>query len=138
MKTRQSGARPHQEQPRLEMPDAAAALSALRAWHEGSSSREAVAHFIPERRAPGESPRSVLNHIRRPPCAFAANCRREGLAWPFTGMARNIAVRWQDLDLEEGISVGLLCVLRIFHDSESPDRFRTPARGHKPCGGIPP
>jgi hypothetical protein len=87
MRTCQSVARPIQEPLPLEMPDAAA-LSAPRAWHEGLSSREAVARFIPERRAPGRSLRAVIGHIRRQLAAFAAIRQREDLARLFTGTAR--------------------------------------------------
>ncbi|WP_305765094.1 phage integrase family protein, partial [Azohydromonas lata] len=87
MKTRRSAAEPAQERPLLELPDAAA-LSALRAWHEGLSSRDAVARFIPERRPTGGSSRSVIGHIRRQLAAFAASRQREDLARLFTGTAR--------------------------------------------------
>jgi hypothetical protein len=69
------------------LPDAAA-LSALRAWHDGMSSREAVARFIPERRPAGGSSRSVISDIRRQLAAFAASHQREDLARLFTGTAR--------------------------------------------------
>ena len=84
---RLSTAEPARKQPLLELPDAAA-LSALRAWHEGLSSREAVVRFIPERRATGGSSRSVISHIRRQLAAFAASRQREDLARIFTGTAR--------------------------------------------------
>ena len=87
MKTRRSTVKPVQEQPPLELSDAAA-LSALLGWHEGLSSREAVARFIPERRPAGGSSRSVIGHIRRQLAAFADNRRREDLARLFTGTAR--------------------------------------------------
>jgi hypothetical protein len=82
-----SSVEPSQEQPLPELPDAAA-LSALRAWHEGLSSREAVARFIPGRRPAGGSSRSVIGHIRRQLAAFAASRQREDLARLFTGTAR--------------------------------------------------
>jgi hypothetical protein len=87
MKTRRSIAGSTQEPPLPELPDAAA-LSALRAWHEGLSSHEAVARFIPERRPAGGSSRSVIGHIRRQLAAFAAGRQREDLARLFTGTAR--------------------------------------------------
>jgi len=54
----------------LALPDADA-LSALRAWHESLSSREAVKRFSAARRAPGKSARSVIGSIRRQVCGFA-------------------------------------------------------------------
>ncbi len=87
METRRSAAKAVQKQPLLELPDAAA-LSALRAWHEGLSSRDAVARFIPERRPAGGSSRSVIGHIRRQLAAFAASRQREDLVRLFTGTAR--------------------------------------------------
>ena len=87
MKTRRPAPKPVQEQPLLELPDAAA-LSALRAWHEGLSSREAVARFIPERRAAGASSRAVIGTIRRQIAAFATERQRDDLARHFTGQAR--------------------------------------------------
>ncbi|WP_029001378.1 site-specific integrase [Azohydromonas australica] len=69
------------------LPDAAA-LSALRAWHEGLSSREAVARFIPERRLLGGSSRAMIGDIRRQLAAFAASRQREDLARLITGTAR--------------------------------------------------
>lgn len=71
----------------LTLPDADA-LSALRAWHEGLSSREAVERFIAARRAPGESARSVIGNIRREVCAFARSRHRDDLAKLFVGPAR--------------------------------------------------
>jgi site-specific recombinase XerD len=71
----------------LELPDASA-LSALRAWHEGLSSREAVARFIPERRAAGVSSRAVISAIRRQIAAFATSRQRNDLVRHFTGPAR--------------------------------------------------
>ncbi|WP_232540260.1 phage integrase family protein [Azohydromonas aeria] len=87
MKTRRSAAEPAQKQPPLELPDAPE-LSTLRAWHEGLSSREAVARFLPERRSAGGSSRAVIGHIRRQLAAFAASRQREDLARLFTGTAR--------------------------------------------------
>ncbi|WP_157271506.1 phage integrase family protein [Azohydromonas aeria] len=84
MKTRESSIEPV---PGPGLPDAAA-LSALRAWHEGLSSREAVARFIPERRAAGASSRAVIGTIRRQIAAFATERQRDDLARHFTGQAR--------------------------------------------------
>ncbi|WP_029000903.1 site-specific integrase [Azohydromonas australica] len=78
------------------LPDAAA-LSALRAWHEGMSSREAVTHFIPERWLPGGSSRSVISDIRRQLAAFAASRQRGDLARLFTGTARKGAAAARDV-----------------------------------------
>ena len=71
----------------LALPDADA-LSALRAWHEGLSSRDAVERFIATRLAPGESARGVIGSIRREVCAFARSRHRDDLAALFTGPAR--------------------------------------------------
>ncbi len=69
------------------LPDVAA-LSALRAWHERLSSREAVARFIPERRAAGGSSRAVIGAIRRQIAAFATSRQRDDLVRHFTGPGR--------------------------------------------------
>ncbi|NML17306.1 site-specific integrase [Azohydromonas caseinilytica] len=71
----------------LQLPDAAA-LSALRAWHEGLSSRQAVERFIPDRRAAGGSSRSVIGAVRRQMAAFATSRQRDDLARLFAGAAR--------------------------------------------------
>ena len=70
----------------LSLPDAAA-LSALRAWHEGLSSRDAVARYLGERRAAGQSSRGVIGETRRDIAAFARSRHREDLAKFFTGPA---------------------------------------------------
>ena len=69
------------------LPDAAA-LSALRAWHEGLSPREAVARYLGEARAAGQSSRGVIGAIRRGIAAFAKSRHRDDLAKLFTGPAR--------------------------------------------------
>ena len=71
----------------MQLPDIAA-LSALRAWHEGMSSREAVDRFIPTARAAGASARGVIGAVRRRIAAFALTRHREDLARHFTGPAR--------------------------------------------------
>ncbi|ARK56153.1 phage integrase family protein [Burkholderia pseudomallei] len=60
-------------------PDAAE-LTALRGWHAGLSTREAVERYLGERRARGQSSRSVLGRIRRQLAAFARRRQREDLA----------------------------------------------------------
>lgn len=63
----------------LEWPDAAS-LAALRAWYEGVSSRDAVAQYLGDHRAPGESSRSVIGRIKRQVVAFAVSCGQRDLA----------------------------------------------------------
>ena len=70
----------------LALPDADA-LSALRAWHEGLSSREAVERFIATRLVPGESARGVIGRIRREVYAFARSQHRDDVAELFAGPA---------------------------------------------------
>ncbi|MGC8213186.1 phage integrase family protein [Ralstonia pseudosolanacearum] len=62
-----------------DFPDAAE-LAALRAWHAGLSTREVVERYLGERRAPGQSSRSVLGCIRRQLATFARRRQREDLA----------------------------------------------------------
>jgi site-specific recombinase XerD len=59
---------------------AAAHLSALRAWHEGLSSREAVHRYLAHVRAPGDSSRRVISDIRRQLADFARSRCRDDLA----------------------------------------------------------
>lgn len=70
-----------------QLPDITA-LSALRAWHEGMSSREAVDRFIPTAREAGASARGVIGAMRRRVATFALSRHREDLARHFTGPAR--------------------------------------------------
>ncbi|SPD46708.1 site-specific integrase [Cupriavidus neocaledonicus] len=63
-------------------PDAAA-LAALRAWHAGLSTRKAVARYLGEERARGQSSRSLLGRIRRQLVAYARGRQRDDLAWLF-------------------------------------------------------
>jgi len=58
-------------------------LAALRSWYAGLSSRTAVARYLPERRAAGESSRGVIGHIRRHLIAFAMHRHRPDLAAVF-------------------------------------------------------
>ena len=71
----------------LSLPDAAA-LAALRAWHEALSSRDAVTRYLGEARATGQSSRGVIGAIRRDIAAFARSRHRDDLAKRFTGPAR--------------------------------------------------
>jgi site-specific recombinase XerD len=68
------------------LPDTAA-LAALRAWHEGLSSRDAVTRYLGETRATGQSSRGVIGAIRRDIAAFARSRHRDDLAKLFTGSA---------------------------------------------------
>ncbi|MCY1223042.1 Tyrosine recombinase XerD [compost metagenome] len=60
-------------------PDAAS-LAALRAWHAGLTTREAVARYLGEERAQGQSSRGILGRIRRQLAAYARTRQREDLA----------------------------------------------------------
>ena len=71
----------------LSLPDAAA-LAALRAWHEGLSSRDAVTRYLVEARAAGQSSRGVIGAIRCDIAAFARSRHRDDLVKLFTGSAR--------------------------------------------------
>ena len=70
-----------------QLPDAAA-LSALRAWHEGLSARDAVDQYIPQARGAGASARGVIGTIRRQLAAVAMARHRTDLARHFAGQAR--------------------------------------------------
>jgi hypothetical protein len=61
------------------MPDAAS-LAALRAWYAGLSSREAVARYLGDRKAKGQSSRGILGVIRRQLIELARQRHREDLA----------------------------------------------------------
>jgi site-specific recombinase XerD len=71
----------------LSLPEAAE-LAALRAWHEGLSSRDAVKRYLGDARAAGQSSRGVIGAIRRGLAAFARSRHRDNLAKLFTGPAR--------------------------------------------------
>ncbi len=81
MKTRLLSVDPSASTP-SDFPDAAE-LAALRAWHAGLSTREAVERYLGERLTPGQSSRSVLGRIRRQLATFARRRRREDLAVHF-------------------------------------------------------
>jgi len=73
-----------------DFPDAAS-LAALRAWYEGLSSRDAVAHFLGERKANGRSARGLLGYIRRQLAEYARRRQRPDLAALFAhGAAERI------------------------------------------------
>jgi len=61
------------------LPDAAS-LSALRAWYEGVSSRDAVMRYLGDRVAPGQSARGVLGRLRRQLADVARARHRNDLA----------------------------------------------------------
>ncbi|MGN7103332.1 phage integrase family protein [Ralstonia holmesii] len=65
-----------------DLPDAVE-LAALRAWHAGLSTREAVERYLGESLTPGQSSRGVLGRIRRQLAAFARRRQREDLAMLF-------------------------------------------------------
>ena len=71
----------------LSLPEAAE-LAALRAWHEGLSSRDAVARYLGEARSARQSSRGVIGAIRRDIAAFARSRHRDDLAKLFIGPAR--------------------------------------------------
>ena len=58
----------------------AAELAALRAWHAGLSTREAVERYLGERLTSGQSSRGVLGRIRRQLAVFARLRQRDDLA----------------------------------------------------------
>lgn len=77
MKTRQQ--RPSSSSAPIDFPDENA-LAALRAWHEGLSSRAVVERYLPHAKAPGQSARGILGQIRRQLVAFAQLRQRGDLA----------------------------------------------------------
>lgn len=56
------------------------AVAALRAWHEGMSSRAAVERYLPQRLGAGRSARGVLGSVRRELAQYARVRQREDLA----------------------------------------------------------
>ncbi|WP_322003757.1 phage integrase family protein [Paraburkholderia tropica] len=62
----------------IALPDLAS-LAALRAWHEGLTAREAVAHYLSHVRGDGQSSRSVIARIRRQLAACARLRQRDDL-----------------------------------------------------------
>ncbi len=81
-----------------DFPDAAE-LAALRAWHAGLSTREAVERYLGERLTPGQSSRGVLGRIRRQLAAFARRRQREDLAALFEISAAERAKQGRAADL---------------------------------------
>ncbi|MDQ0138955.1 site-specific integrase [Cupriavidus necator] len=81
MKTRLT---PQSKQPPVAsgFPDAAS-LAALRAWHAGLTTREAVARYLGEEKADGQSSRGMLGRIRRQLATYARGRQREDLAQLF-------------------------------------------------------
>lgn len=71
----------------LSLPDSAD-LAALRAWHEGLASKDAVTRYLGESRGAGQSSRGVIGAIRRDIAAFAKSRHRDDVAKLFTGPAR--------------------------------------------------
>ena len=65
-----------------------AALSALRAWHEGVSSHDAVAQYLDDPALAGKTGRGVIGQIRRSVFAYATARHREDLASLFAGVAQ--------------------------------------------------
>lgn len=63
-------------------PDAAS-LAALRAWHAGLGTRQAVAQYLGEQRAHGQSSRAILGRIQRQLAAMARLRGREDIATLF-------------------------------------------------------
>ncbi len=63
-------------------PDAAS-LAALRAWHAGLSTREAVRRYLGDVKSERQSSRSLLGRIRRQLAAYARSRQREDLAQLF-------------------------------------------------------
>lgn len=78
-------------------PDAAS-LAALRAWHAGLSSREAVGRYLGEARAQGQSSRGILGRIRRQLAAYARSRQREDLAQLFEIAAAERAEKGRQAD----------------------------------------
>ncbi|XQM37985.1 Integrase (plasmid) [Cupriavidus sp. H19C3] len=72
-------ANPQTHQAPPDFPDAAS-LAALRAWYEGLSARDAVARYLGERKASGQSARGILGHIRRQLADFARRRQRQDVA----------------------------------------------------------
>ncbi|ANH75743.1 site-specific integrase [Ralstonia insidiosa] len=80
-----------------DFPDAAE-LAALRAWHAGLSTREAVERYLGERLTPGQSSRGVLGRIRRQLAAFARRRQRDDLAALFEMQAAERAKQGRAAD----------------------------------------
>ncbi|GAQ27251.1 site-specific integrase [Ralstonia insidiosa] len=80
-----------------DFPDAAE-LAALRAWHAGLSTRDAVERYLGERRTPGQSSRGVLGRIRRQLATFARRRQRDDLAALFEMQATERAKQGRAAD----------------------------------------
>ncbi|SFQ19507.1 site-specific integrase [Ralstonia sp. NFACC01] len=80
-----------------EFPDAAE-LAALRAWHAGLSTRDAVERYLGERLTPGQSSRGVLGRIRRQLATFARRRQRDDLAALFEMLATERAKQGRAAD----------------------------------------
>ena len=83
MKTRQSDAVATETDSPPDFPDADS-LAALRAWYAGMTTREAVAQYLGNRKADGQSSRGILGRVRRELIHFARHRHREDLAELFT------------------------------------------------------
>lgn len=80
-----------------DFPDAAE-LAALRAWHAGLSTRDAVERYLGERLTPGQSSRGVLGRIRRQLATFARRRQRDDLAVLFEMQATERAKQGRAAD----------------------------------------
>jgi len=78
-------------------PDAAS-LAVLRAWHAGLTTREAVARYLGEARAQGQSSRSMLGRIRRRLASLARDRQRADLAELFEFPAADRAAQGRAAD----------------------------------------
>lgn len=80
MKTRQTRPPASPSDPRFPSADS---LAALRGWYAGLPSRAAVARYLPDHRASGESSRAMIGRIRQQLAAFAESRHRPDLAAVF-------------------------------------------------------
>ena len=80
-----------------DFPDAAA-LAALRAWHAGLSTRDAVSRYLDDARATGQSSRGMVSRIRRQLAAYARYRLREDLAQLFEFPAAERAAKGREAD----------------------------------------
>lgn len=81
----------------MDFPDAAA-LAALRAWHAGLSTRDAVSRYLDDARATGQSSRGMVSKIRRQLAAYARYRLREDLAQLFEFPAAERAAKGREAD----------------------------------------
>lgn len=84
-------------------------LAALRGWHAGLSTREAVERYLGDRLTPRQSSRGVLGRIRRQLAAFARRRQREDLAVLFENPAAERAKQGSAADQ----AIELLRMLRL-------------------------